>query len=240
MKKLILSFFVLIFTGFYVQAQSFQLTWHDEILGDTVIFEGSADTLMVFNPVFKNLLSVDAKIKVVKNDISIVEGAESTFCWGVCFPPDVDSSGVVLVAAGTTTSPDYFTGDYYGVGHPGTSIVKYKFYNVDDVSQYIEVVVKYVAQPNAIDENILRGAQFSAIYPNPAHNYVNLDYTLVPEVKTASIRISNLLGAVVSETNLNVGSSSARINLDQLEGGVYFYSVIVNEERLNTKKLVIR
>ncbi|MFA5419773.1 MAG: T9SS type A sorting domain-containing protein, partial [Bacteroidales bacterium] len=170
----------------------------------------------------------------------IVEGAESTFCWGSCFPPNVDTSGVTLVEAGASTGRGYFTGDYYGAGHPGTSVVMYKFYNVEDISQYLEVVVKYVAEPNAISENILRGVQFSAIYPNPAYNYVNLDFTLVPEVKTASIRISNLLGAVVSETNLNVSSNNARINVDQLVGGVYFYSVFVNGDRLNTKKLVIR
>lgn len=240
MKKLILSLFVLIATGFYVNAQSFQLTWNDELLGDTVVFNGSADTLMVFDPIFTNLLNVAANVKVVKNDIYVVEGAESTFCWGACYPPQVDSSGVTLVEAGASTARNYFVGDYDGLGHPGTSIVKYKFYNVDNVDQYVEVVVKYVAAPNAIDENILSGVRFSEIFPNPATNFVNLNYNLVSGVKEASIRISNLVGAVVSESNIDLSNNSLRVDVSQLEGGIYFYSVIINGERLQTKKLIIR
>ncbi len=240
MKKLLLSFIMFIATVLYVNAQSFQLSWNDEILGDTVTFHGSADTLMVFNPIFTNLLGVDANVSVVKNDVSIVDGAENTICWGACFPPGVDSTGVTLVAAGASTDRDYFLGDYNALGHPGTSIIWYKFYNVDNEDQYLEVVVKFVAAPNAIDENMLSGIKFSDIYPNPANDFVTLDYKLVPGVKGGSVRISNLLGAVVSETAIDLNSNSVRMDVSNLEGGIYFYSVVLNGEILHSKKLIIR
>ena len=369
MKKLILSFFFIIATVLYVNAQTFKLTWDGTQLGDTVVIKDvSFVSEMLFDPIVTNLTSSDIKVKVRRTNISEVESTQNYFCWVACYAPFIDESlEYFVMGPGVSSAQDAFSGHYTPLSYSGTTIVEYMFYNMDDESQNLKVYVKYVANnfqltwngepmgasvsvsaefivgelvfnpivrnstdstlkvkvrrtnlivvegsenyfqwvlpyedstnvsieylemapgastevdlfsghykpngnagttsveytffdidyeiiyqkfvvnytslPDAIDESILKGVHFSAIYPNPAINFVNLNYTLAPGVKSASIRISNILGTVVSETNLNLNSNSTRVDVSQLDGGIYFYSVILNGERLSTKKLVIR
>ena len=48
----------------------------------------------------------------------------------------------------------------------------------------------------------MSGGSISDIYPNPASNFVSIDYELTPQVKTAQIRIVNLLGTLVTEAEI--------------------------------------
>ncbi|OFY47495.1 MAG: hypothetical protein A2W85_02190 [Bacteroidetes bacterium GWF2_41_31] len=222
--------------------QLFKLTWDGETLGDVIsIVSDTSVPEMIFNPIVTNNTTAAINVKVRRTNLDVVAGSENYFCWVLCYEPANDISSEFLeMAPGASSGLEYFSGHYTPLGHSGTSAVEYMFYDMNDVSINQKFIVKYTSSPTAIDESILKGVHFSAIYPNPAINFVSLNYTLVPGVKSASIRISNILGTVVSEMNLNLNSNSTRVDVSQLDGGIYFYSVILNGERLSTKKLVIR
>ena len=73
------------------------------------------------------------------------------------------------------------------------------------------------------------------IYPNPARSYINIDYSLLPEMGT-TIEILNGNGQVVF--NQRIESSKNRIDINHLSPGMYYIRP-TNNNRANVKKLVV-
>lgn len=244
MKKILLSIAVLMITVFYANAQSYTLAWQGETFGDTVVFMGMPDSVLVFEAELTNNSSDLDTIRIIRRYIDVVSEFEHSLCWGSCYPPNHDSifapAGYVVLGPGET-SPEYaFSGHYDALGNMGTTLVEYTFFNINDESEKLTVVAKYVIAPDAIDENILNNTYVSDIYPNPAESFVNINYDMPVEVETANVKIVNLLGSVVMEKQLNTSNNKIRMNISNLNGGVYFYSLFINKDLYSTKKLIVR
>jgi len=184
----------------------------------------------------------DMTIKVTRNEIFLVDGTLSQICWaGLCYPPAVDTSvySQVVIAGGSSADED-FSGHYLPNNHTGTSIVEFIFYNIDNPTEFVSVTVNFVVEFVGIDEDVMKGGSISEIYPNPATNYVNLDFDLTPSVKQAKVRVINLLGSVVKEVEIERGTNQLKLDISDLDNGVYFYSVLINGDTYKTKKLVVR
>ena len=244
MKKLLLSLAVVLVTAFSVNAQSYTLSWDGEMLGDTVILEGTPDAEIEFHALLTNNSADTDTIKIVRRFIEILDGVSHYFCWGSCYAPNPDSifapNGSVILEPGETTEDYVFSGHYNPQEVLGTSLVEYTFFNQSDENEKLIVVAKYVVSPDAIDENILNNMSVSDIYPNPAENLVNIDYIIPAEVETASVKIVNILGSVVKEQYINTGSNKMTLDVSGLNGGIYFYSVTINGEIYSTKRMIIR
>ena len=75
------------------------------------------------------------------------------------------------------------------------------------------------------------------VYPNPANDFVNFDVEM-NGVQSASIVINNIMGQkVISQ---DISDSHVSINVSDLADGIYFYSLIVNNETVKTNKFVVR
>lgn len=79
----------------------------------------------------------------------------------------------------------------------------------------------------------------SNLYPNPADNYVELDYNLQDGVTDVKLTIRNVLGVLVGEYALNSGGR-LHIDVSRLAAGVYFYTLSLHNKNVATKKLLIR
>ncbi len=243
MKKIILSISFIIFTFCFANAQSFSLSWDGEVLGDTVTL--LPDTVGAQNITFKAILtnnsSKDAEIKLARNEIFMVDTAYSDFCWGdICWPPEIDTSGIWIVTAGGSSAEGDFSGYYHANYTNGVSIIEYKWYDVENPDENVKIVIKFDNSIDAIDENILKNIWVSDLYPNPASNYVTIDYDMPTEVKEASVQIVNLLGSVVKEQKIDTRDNNMKIDILDMNGGIYFYSLNINGEIYSTKKLIIR
>ncbi len=80
-------------------------------------------------------------------------------------------------------------------------------------------------------------------YPNPAGNssVVNIFFTL-PANSYVSLKVFNPLGILMKEVvngNLIAGDHSIPLDISNINDGVYFYTLSVND-RSETKKLTIR
>jgi len=133
-----------------------------------------------------------------------------------------------------------FSAHYEPNGVIGTSMVEYTFFNKSDLDEKVTVVVKYKTSPEGIIDRMDKEGYLSELYPNPAISQVNIDYTLTPDVEKANFRVMNLLGAVVKNLEMDKKSSNLRIDVSDLTSGVYFYSVILNNEVYKTKKLILK
>lgn len=251
MKKFTLLIIAFVFTISFVNAQSFALSWEGETLGDTVVIAGDPDDAeLVFHAILTNNSDDSVAFKVQRRFIYLLDEVSHYFCWGLCYLPNHDSifvsSSYVGLNAGQSTTEWDFAGHYFSayedstINVIGTSLVEYKFFNVDNEDEFITVVAKFVTAPDGIMDQIMAEGFVSDIYPNPASHFINLDYELTSKVNNANIRIMNLLGSVVKNVEIDKNSTGIRLDISNLTNGVYFYSVIINNEVYKTKKLIVR
>lgn len=234
----------MLFAFSFAKAQNpLTLTWEGNPIGDTVVVWGEpSDFELVMYANVTNNTGNAMNIMVARKEIVLIEGTYTQICWaGLCYSPTMDTSAnYQLVLAGGTSADEDFSGHYVPFGFIGTSIIEFTFYNIADPSVNVSVVVKFWASPEGIAEDAMRGGSISDIYPNPATNYVNLDYNLTSQVKEAKVRVVNLLGSVVKEAIIENNTNQLRMDISDLDNGVYFYSVIVNGDTYKTKKLIVR
>lgn len=243
MKKILLTLIAVLFVFSFAKSQDLTLTHEGNPIGDTIMVWGEPTEFeLVLYANLHNNTDRDMNIKVARQEISLVEGAMSQICWaGLCYAPDTDTSvNSQVVLAGGTSADEDFSGHYLPNGNIGTSLVEFIFYNINDPSISVSVVVKYWASPQSIAEDAMRGGSISEIYPNPASNFINLDFNLTPAVKQAKVRVVNILGSVVKEADIDRGNNQLRMDVSDLDNGVYFYTILINGDTYKTKKLVIR
>lgn len=80
-----------------------------------------------------------------------------------------------------------------------------------------------------------------SVYPNPARGLVMVSVTqkIGQDYK---LRLSNILGREVRTMALQTtpGAMAMPVNLSDLPSGMYFYSLLVNEKVVSTKRLVLQ
>ncbi|MFM2207240.1 MAG: hypothetical protein RL213_1215 [Bacteroidota bacterium] len=229
MKKSLLSALLIVTGAIGTYAQSFQATSPGTSLS------GPANVLMSAHATVTNTSggSIFTKVKRIQNDTAA--GHNSYFCWGgACFP------------ASTAISPFYITlnpGDVDTtlqvkldpMGHPGVSTVTYCFYDKDNASDSVCITYEFTAQPVSVEE--LSGSLLAPASPNPADPYTVIGYQTLS--RNAKLVISNLLGAVVREIPLSDRQNSVVVNTEDLNTGVYLYSLQQDGKQTATRKLVV-
>ena len=80
----------------------------------------------------------------------------------------------------------------------------------------------------------------SNIYPNPASDYAEFDYSVKSTEREAKIVICNILGNPISEYRLDKNDSKLRINTRDMPTSVYFYRLAIDGNSVATKKLLVR
>jgi hypothetical protein len=178
--------------------------------------------------------SIDVKCRVTP--IQQVSGSVLGVCWGgSCTEPAPHETDPTTIAAGATTSE--FHAEYKHNGNFGLTSVRYTFFNATNNNDSVCVVCNYEGYLSI--EESTPSFSFSDAYPNPANNSVVFTYQL-GNCNNAKVVIRDLLGKEVANATIGQQDGKLRINTDQLINGVYFYSVVVDDKIITTKKLVIR
>ena len=240
MKNLLLSAILVCFTMFAF-SQSLEI-WHDGELvpnGSILIVEGDPSvTEIVIEASVKNVSSSALDVLAKKSEVEVIVGTVNTFCWGLCFPPNIfESPNPLNIAAGATN--DEFSGHYNPNLNAGITIMRYTFFDMNNPNDSVCFYAHFFASTVGVEELGADNLTVSNAYPNPASSQTSFDYVLPQSASSASIKIHNLLGAVVREAVLTDRSGKATINISDLNDGVYFYSVIVNNETIETKRLIV-
>lgn len=248
MRKFLLSLVLVAIAGFAsAQSLKFERLNHDmqvegeiqpgrfEVVGDVnMMMEMSFDMNVI------NLGDEDVTI-TCERVVTSPEAGSNYFCWGSCFSPAISIGDLVLEPG----MPNIFNAHFAPIDENwnpivGTEItIEYHFYERSGEHMVFEVYFKYdpTAVPDAVEENFSN--VFSNAYPNPANNVVSFDYDMPFNAQTASVAIYNMMGQEVIRQDVNIGGSRLDINVSDLTDGVYFYSLIVNNQAVKTSKLVI-
>ncbi len=214
---------------------------HDEV----VVMSAPPDTEIMKKYIYVTNNSDEAKhLLVKKEELEILPGTFNSFCWaGSCYPPFIFvAPDILTLGPGEATSGDDFYGEYSPEGHEGTSIIRYTFFDSEDVNDSVSVIVHYITttvgtggMPVSLNSFVSRP------YPNPASTVVNFDIELDTHITNAGIVIRNLLGSVVLEQSVNLQESKVSIPVNHLREGIYFYSLVVGEEQLvQTGRFIVK
>ncbi len=197
----------------------------------TVIMEAHIDV--------KNTGSTVSLVRVKKIEVSIVPGTLNYYCWASCYSTSTYlAPDTIILQPNETTSN--FSGDYLHNEQMGVTTVMYVFFNASDPNDSVSVNVEYHLTGVGLQKNIFDLIKFSNAYPNPAKSFTTFDYSFPTSVNTARIEIRDILGSVVREVKLIGGKGVYRMETANINEGIYFYSVIVNEQLFTTKKLVVK
>ena len=88
------------------------------------------------------------------------------------------------------------------------------------------------------EETIQENTLASKVYPNPNNGVMQMDYT-IDEEATGTLIIYDLTGRKLNAYTLTSGTNTLQIDESKLESGIYFYQIIVNDEMIESDKIVI-
>lgn len=80
----------------------------------------------------------------------------------------------------------------------------------------------------------------SNLYPNPANDFVHVDYNLAPNAGEAKITFYSPLGMQVGEFVLDRNEKRQKFSTAGLPNNIYFYQLSLEGKTLITKKLLVR
>lgn len=81
--------------------------------------------------------------------------------------------------------------------------------------------------------------QVSHVYPNPASDFVDIDYQ-VSGSQDLRVSFYNVLGEQVKEYILDRDQRTMRISLRDFSSGMYLYQLSIDGRSVATKKLIVR
>lgn len=237
MKKALLT----IFSALAISAASAQSSLQVQNAPSTVYGGYSQSIPLQASFPVVNTGSQDINIKVARKMITEVTGSENNFCWGInCYPPfvSVSPSAETIPSGASNTS---FLADYVPNNAAGVTTIRYSFFKETGSPDSVHVTINFdaTARVASVGKNLNAPATLSSPQPNPANDLTAIPYNF-PAGSRAKLRIFNTIGGLIKEVNLTQRQGTAIVTTTNLPNGVYFYSLLVDNRAVATKKLIVK
>jgi len=163
-----------------------------------------------------------------------------SMCWGICAvldDPEVISYPYIIgtsvaIPANTTNNTDAHF-EYLSEVPAGYAKVVLKFYKFHDEANFVTLTFESgtgISELN-LNNNI-------SVFPNPAKNNATFSYNIDNYINTY-IDIHNILGKQIDRVHLKNNEGEINFNLSKYNSGIYFYSLVIDNKIIVTKKLII-
>lgn len=228
-----------------VAQSSFQIM--DESGNDVtsqVFMATHTSTPNVYDALFtvKNNSTSSLNVGMRRYEVQVVPNTKNYFCWSTCYIAKL--AGVkpvwedpVTVAIGANSSVTLMHAFHDSQGIPGLATFRYVVFDSANPSDSAFVDVHFDIQTAIADVDDFN-PDFT-LFPNPATGKVFASYN-PNQIVTAQLLIRNMLGDAVKNIPLEESFTKKPIDIADLNAGVYFYSIMVNDKALETKRLVIK
>jgi hypothetical protein len=125
---------------------------------------------------------------------------------------------------------------------PGQSRVRYIIYDRSNPNENYDLELNFLVEekPKKADIYTSRFITIHDVYPNPVVEFATIDYRVHDERVQAKIVIHNILGSRMEEHELPFLHNQVKIKADQLSGGIYFYTLYIDNEGVLTHKLIVK
>ncbi len=240
MKHFVITLVALFALSFGLQAQNYEMVYAP----DTVKYDPAASFIDV-KANLKNVSGSAVTLLAERRGNILATGHKTNFCWGTtCFNHDVSSSAVFNVTVNLKNNgiDSSFKLTLVPANNTGMTKTTMRFYNESDVNDFFDYTVVFVEDPTASisEEDLARGFDLSNPYPNPATEMAWIQYTLPQNVPSASLRITDMQGRVISQQAVSSFEDRAQLHTSTLASGVYFVNLMAEERIIATSKLRVK
>jgi len=227
MKRLLLiTISTLIFHTIY--AQSLVVT------GDNFVPTTDACLQTHSSLTIKNISSDTINVLCQKIIIDTTLGTANYFCWGSnCYGVNTyisSTSNNLLPGEGDDID---FGGYYDAYCDPASGVIEYCFYLDSDITDRTCITITYNGSSTSVSQ--VNQAVVSDFYPNPASGMVSFNFN----GNTATLKLIDILGNKVKEI-LITKKGVQTLDLSDMTKGIYFGNLIVNDEVISIKKLIVK
>ncbi len=242
-KHYFLSLFISIAIFGFSQTSNIHIydTTGVDITGQSITVTGASDIQLEADVLVKQTTGSTRDIGCRRYEISIISGTMNYFCWWQCYAPQNSGTNPVWTAPDPLTMASdsmyhNFHGYHNGMSNPGTATYRYVFYDISNPSDSAYVDIIFDTWPASINE--LQIARSIKLYPNPVKHQAKLSYDF-PANTQARLIVADITGKKVLNTVLQANTGYYTLNAEELKSGIYFYSVVLNNKKITTRKFVV-
>lgn len=211
-----------------------------EITGLQDAYKGSIGDVIKAPLQFKNNTSKSISLIIRKAESQIGTSQKNYFCPdGGCLDQVVEDY-IVKVEPGQTLNS--FNVALEAGLVPGLSSVKYIAFNKANPNEVLEFDLNFIVEEKETSKNIYssRAINLQEVYPNPASEFAYVNYKVLSDDAKAKMILHNVLGSPVGEYELPNLESRVKIRTEELNAGIYFYTLYVDNKAVMTRKLVVK
>lgn len=245
--------------GIHAQNVVFKALNTDHSIGDNLpdtveVFADSLNQVIVdFECFIVNNEAEAVNVKITREIVDYVPGANDQLCWGTCTMHTEDDSFIEKQELTFEAYETKFTGyddvtnvpglggvfHYLPLGNSGTTILKYTLISVNNDSETAEdeLVIKYTAGSATSVISIIDQVTLSKPYPNPAHQVSRVKYNFNTPIN-AQLVVTNIIGSQIYTQPLYDKEGEVLIELSDLPVGLYFVNIESNGRILTNQKLI--
>ena len=234
--RLIFLIVISILFGFSTVAQSI------EILDNNQNYHGNIGSKIEVPIKIKNNSDRILHLMVQRVSSQIGSTQSTFFCWDdECFGKDI-----FILPTSRKLAPGEESSAFLSVLEAGLteqfSTVTYIFYDRDNPSDAVSYELNYNVEEKEVKGLLYESEDItlSDAYPNPVSENAIIQYRFFDETKEAKILIHNVLGSIVGEYKLLPSENQLKISTQELNPGVYFYTLYLDKQVKVTKKLLVK
>ena len=183
----------------------------------------------------KNISSDTLNVLCQKVILDTTVGTDNYFCWGSnCYGVTTYiSTDANNLLPGEGDNID-FGGYYDAYCNPASAVIEYCFYPESDVTDRACITITYNGSATSVNDYTL-ATSVGDFYPNPANDIVYFTYN----GDIATLKLIDILGNNVKEISLSQ-EGVQKLDLSDMNKGIYFGNLIVNGEVVSIKKLIVK
>lgn len=192
-----------------------------------------------------NISSNSITYKVTKIESTITSGASAWFCiyhngdsadvQSHCYLPSVFTTPHTFV-----TSPGDFNmllADFYSGTNYGTSIIRYRFYDINNPNDTVLITMVYNVTPAGMGESF--AGSLGEPYPNPATSFVSIPYNFSNNNPGNTV-VTDINGRMVYTQILPAQSGVLYIETSSWANGIYLLSLTDENGIVARRKIVVQ
>lgn len=234
MRKYLLVVVSIAFGYLYTNAQSLEIYTNREVLvtdNQEITVPGNITTDMIVEHFkVKNISGAAIPVKIRKQILEIHGNSISTFCWGVCYPPNInESSESVTIDAGSFSAGTLDAELEPDTQTAGVSRVAFTAFNANNPNDSARFIVKFDVLASTPEALV---AEFK-LFPNPTEGELTISGG-----EGKQLTIYNAIGQKMGMYNIT--ANDEKLDISSLKSGIYLALLSENGNTISTRKLIKR
>lgn len=242
MKKItLLCFLLLVLSSFatILYSQSLELTNADTlVVGNANDFDNLPHSYATIKNRTLNPIEIKARLTFEQ----LTQGHLVSFCLNMCYPPtdhDFTSPNSFTIGPGQSSGHNDFYASLEHGGFVGTTIVKFRFFNVNNQDDYVEYRCIFNVIYSSVEDKFLTEVSISEPYPNPSNDYIKFNISNLSNFNNPILKVIGSDGKTYKSIIINSLNDNLDLNVSELPAGAYFYYCDLNGKKTKSRQFII-